>query len=223
MGALSKQDRQLIVEKLKQMRHPVKLIHFTQERDCELCQITRELLQDVAQLSDNISLEIYNFKKDKSKVAEYRIDKVPATVVQGAKDFGIRFYGLPAGYEFVTLLEDILQVSKGTSGLSLESVKKLRKLTVPLHLEVFVTPTCPYCPGAARLAHQLAMESDLITADMVEATEYPDLVLRYEVQGVPKTIVNKAIGIEGSLPEADFVNQILEGAAVSNQHNVIAL
>lgn len=217
MAVLSEKDRQQIVERLQQMQQPVKLVHFTQELDCELCRMTLDLLQDVAQLSDNISLEVYNFQLDKAKVAEYRVDKVPATVVQGEKDYGIRFYGLPAGYEFITLLEDILQVSSRESGLSPENTVKLSKLTEPMHLEVFVTPTCPYCPAAARLAHQLAIESDLITADMVEATEYPDLVRRYEVRGVPKTVINQAIWIDGSLPEADFIDQVLEGAGVSAQ------
>ncbi len=217
MLALSEKDQQLIAERLKGRRCPVRLIHFTQELECELCRETLQLLKELAGLSDKLSLEIYNFQLDKEKVAQYRIDKVPATVVEGVKDYGIRFFGLPAGYEFAALLEDILQVSQGTSGLSPETVEKLHKLTEPLHLEVFVTPTCPYCPAAVRLAHQMAIESDLVTADMVEATEYPDLVRRYAVQGVPKTVINESVWIEGSLPEPEYIDQIVEGVGVSEQ------
>lgn len=209
MIELSDKDRQQILARLQGMQNAVKLVHFTQELDCDFCGETKELLETLASLSGRISLEVYNLQLEKDKAAQYGIDKVPATVIEGARDYGIRLYGLPAGYEFVVLLEDILRVSRGESGLSAESVAKLRSLAAPVHLQVFVTPTCPYCPGATLLAHQLALESEQITADMVEATEFPDLVRRYNVRGVPKTIVNGKAGIEGSLPEPHFIDGIL--------------
>lgn len=217
MAALSKHEREQISEYIKGMKNPVKLIHFTQELACEMCSQARQLLEDVALLSDKISLEVYNLQIDKQKAEEYGIDRVPATVIEGAKDHGIRLYGLPAGYEFGVLLLDILQVSQGVSGLSPESVEKLRKLTQPVHLQVFVTPLCPYCPGAVRIAHQLAIESDLITADMVEATEYPDLVRRYAVTGVPRTAINDGEFIDGSLPESDFVDEVVNAVSAMAQ------
>jgi glutaredoxin-like protein len=176
VAILSEKDRHLIQERLKEMAEPVKLVHFTRKMDCDLCPHTQQLLEELVSLSTKLSLEIFNFQIDKDKVAHYRVDKFPATILEGARDYGIRFYGLPAGYEFAVLLQDIVQVSRRVSGLSPESVEKLRGLTVPTHLEVFVTPTCRYCPGAVHLAHQLAIESDLVTADMVEATEFADLV-----------------------------------------------
>lgn len=122
MMTLSEKDRQHIVVRLQEMQNPVKLIYFTQELECEPCRITEDLLADVVLLSEKLSLVVYNFQLDKEKAAQYRIDKVPATIVEGAKDYGIRFYGLPAGYEFAALLEDILQVSMGNSGLNSETV-----------------------------------------------------------------------------------------------------
>ena len=220
MAALSKDERQQISEHIKEVQNPVKLVHFTQELDCELCPQTRDLLEDVALLSDKLSLEVYNSLLDKEKVGQYGISKVPATVIEGEKDYGIRLYGLPAGYEFAVLLLDILQVSQRNSGLRPESVEKLRNLAQPLHLEVFVTPMCPYCPGAVRIAHQLAIESDLITADMVEATEYPELVRRYAVRGVPKTVINGSVSIDGSLPESDYVDEVVNSIAALG-HSVV--
>ena len=213
MIELTHKDRRQIEALFQKLEQPVKLIYFTQEIECELCSETRQLLETLTALSDKVSLEVCNFQLDKEKAAQYRIAQVPATVVQGAKDYGIRFYGLPAGYEFVVLLEDIVRVSLGSSGLDPQSIKRLQELSRPVHLEVFATPTCSYCPAAVRLAHQLAIESDLITADMVEATEFPDLVQRYKVRGVPKTVVNGAVGFEGALPESDFVAEVLNGAA----------
>ena len=101
----------------------------------------KELLSELLGLSDKLSLEVYNFLLDKEKVAEYAVDKVPATAVRNGKDYGIRFYGLPAGYEFATLLDAILSVSQGDSGLKAENREKLAKVTQPVHLQVFVTPT----------------------------------------------------------------------------------
>lgn len=117
----------------------------------------------------------------------------------------------------VVLLEAALRVSQGESGLSSESIEKLKNLKSPLHIEVFVTPTCPYCPAAARLAHQLAIESDLITADIVEATEFPELIQRYAVRAVPKTVINGVAPIEGSLPESDYVDGIISSVRAANE------
>jgi len=141
MAMLSEKDRQEIRARLKAMESPVKLINFTQELECAFCHETRQLLQEVADLSDKLSLEVYNFQLDKEKVAQYNIDKIPATVIEGAKDYGIRFYGIPSGYEFATLLEDILTVSQERSGLSPATIERLLALDRPLHLQVFVTPT----------------------------------------------------------------------------------
>jgi predicted DsbA family dithiol-disulfide isomerase len=66
-----------------------------------------------------------------------------------------------------------------------------------------------------RLAQQLAMESDLITADLVEITEFPDLARRYQVRAVPRTVVNGTAGIDGALPESEFVKAVVAAARKS--------
>ena len=141
MGLLSDQEAREIRQQLQAMVNPVELIHFTQERNLEYGQETRTLLQEVASLSDKLSLRIHDYLRDQDEVAAYKIDKVPATVVRNAKDYGIRFYGLPAGYGFVNLLDALVTVSRGDSGLSQATKEKLKTLWPPVHLEVFVTPT----------------------------------------------------------------------------------
>jgi alkyl hydroperoxide reductase subunit AhpF len=123
------------------MENPVKLVHFTQEIECRSCPEMRRLLQEVADLSDKLALELCNFQPDRDKVTQYNVDKVPGTAVEGAKDYGIRFYGPLSGYEFATLLDDIVAVSRGRSELSRATIERLRALDRPLHLQVFVTPT----------------------------------------------------------------------------------
>jgi len=141
MGLIRDSDTVEIRGRLQGMVNPVKLVHFTQELNLEYGRETLQLLKELAALSDKLQLEVYNFLLDKEKVAEYAVDKVPATVIRNGKDYGIRFYGLPAGYEFATLLDAILAVSKGDSGLRQDSREKLGQITQPVHLEVFVTPT----------------------------------------------------------------------------------
>jgi len=85
----------------------------------------------------------------------------------------------------------------------------LKDISTPLRLQVFVTPTCPYCPRAVFLAHQFAMENEHIVADGVEATEYPHLSVKYSVRGVPKTVGNDKDVAEGAIPEAHLLQNVL--------------
>jgi alkyl hydroperoxide reductase subunit AhpF len=141
MGLIDDADAAEIRERLSEMLNPVRLIHFTQELNLEYGREARQLVEEVAGFSDKLTVEVYNFLLDRDRAAEYGIDKVPATVIRNGKDYGIRFYGLPAGYEFSTLLDTILDVSKADSRLKPESRAKLAAITDPVKLEVFVTPT----------------------------------------------------------------------------------
>jgi glutaredoxin-like protein len=210
MAIIQEKDKQTIQDRLKDLVDPVKLINFTQELECQFCRETRQLVTELAELSDKIGLEVYNFQLDTEKVKQYAVDKVPAVVIEGARDYGIRYYGIPSGYEFASLLETMMAASRGDSGLSQESKEKIEPLDRSVHIQVFVTPTCPYCPAAVVTAHKLAIESDLITADMIESTEFPHLAIKYNVRGVPRIVVNEDTQIEGALPEQDFVAEVLK-------------
>lgn len=209
MPILDEKVTKEVKKRLAGLPHPVKIINFTQELECQFCKETRELVEDVAALSDKITLEKYDLVKNQGMAKKFNIDKIPATIVMGEKDYGIRFFGIPSGYEFSTLLEAILMVSRRDSGLSEETRQQLAALKQKLHLQVFITPTCPYCPGAVHLAHQFAMESDKVTADMVEAIEFPHLSQEFNVRGVPKTIANQRDAAEGALPEAQLLARVL--------------
>ncbi|MGQ9599965.1 MAG: protein disulfide oxidoreductase [Anaerolineae bacterium] len=216
MPLISTQDAELLRNEFAaQLVNPVKLLVFTQTFECQFCAETRQIVEEVAALSDKITAEIYNFVVDKAVAESYGVDKIPAIAilrVEGDrdKDYGIRFYGIPSGYEFTSLIEDILDVSKGESGLQPKTKKAVAELTEPVHIQVFVTPTCPYCPQAVRLAHKLAIESELIRADMVEAIEFPHLANKYGVYGVPRTVINEKVHQEGAAPESLLLSKLLE-------------
>jgi glutaredoxin-like protein len=206
----------------EEMGGMVTLLHFTQEpgrlvlpdslkgQECLFCRETKQLLEEVSSLSEKVELQVFDFSADKDKAAEFGIDKIPALVIMGEKDHGIRFYGIPSGYEYTSLVEAIVDVSRGQTSLSDKTKETLRVLDKDIHLQVFVTPTCPYCSISVRLAHQFALESVHIKADMLEATEFPHLSDRFSVMGVPKTVINGQAYIEGALPEDRFLAEILK-------------
>jgi len=142
MPLLQDKDKKVIETHFQEeLVNPVRLVNFTQALECEFCAETRQLAEEVAALSDKIELEVYNFAIDKDKVTEYDVDKIPAIAVVGEKDYGIRYYGIPSGYEFSSLIEDIVDVSKGEGELLPATTEALAGIAQPLHFQVFVTPT----------------------------------------------------------------------------------
>lgn len=214
MGLIPEDHKMHIKEELQQgLKDPVRVILFTQEMECQFCREARKLTGEVASLvPDKIKVEIYDFVKDDAKVKEFGIDKVPAIAIVGSKDYGIRYYGIPYGYEFNTFVDNIINVSKGTTNLSEETKTKLKTLDKPVHIQVFVTLTCPYCPIAAGLAHKFAVESDMVKSDVVEVGEFPHMAQKYSVMGVPKIVINERTEVVGAVPEAQFVAHILQAA-----------
>ncbi len=210
MALLKDKDREYLKESFSKLENDVKILLFTQEHECQYCELTHEMAQEVAELSDKISLEVYDFVADKEKAEEYGIDKIPALVLLGDRDYGIRFFGIPAGYEFTTLVEDIIDVAKRDPGLEPEIIEGLKKVTKPVHMQAFVSPTCPYCPKAVRAAHRFAMANDNITGDMVEVSEFPHLAVKYDVQGVPKTVINEKVDLVGGQPLQQFLEAVLQ-------------
>ncbi len=209
MTFLNEKTRGEVREMLSGLSGEVALLLFTGGPECLYCEETRQLLEEIAGLSDRLRLEVRNIARDREVAEHYGIDKTPALVVQGEQDQGIRFFGIPSGYEFGTLLETIRLVSANDPELSPELLEKVGRIGRPVHLQVFVTPTCPYCPQAVVAAHKLALASEHIRADMVEATEFPDLARRYRVMGVPRTVLGEEEAIEGAVPTEHLVEWLL--------------
>lgn len=144
MSLLNDKIKPQVQQALADIAGPVKLVLFTQQQDaleCQFCAETRELAQEVTELSDKLALEVYDFVEDQAAVEQYMVDKIPALAIVGARDYGVRYYGLPSGYEFGTIIQDILHVSRGESGLSEKSKADIARLNAPVRIQVFVTPT----------------------------------------------------------------------------------
>jgi glutaredoxin-like protein len=223
MDILSKEVSEATQKKFsEELTADVKLIHFTQEpsrlivpdhlrgQECMFCRETKALVKDICSLSEKIELVLYDFTADTDLVKKYGIDKIPATVITRNATKNIRFFGIPSGYEYTGFIEAIIDVSKGSTGLKLETKQALKGIDKDIHIQTFVTPTCPYCTISVRLGHQFAFESPHIVADMIESTEFPYLAHKYNVAGVPRTIINESVTIEGAVPEEIFLQNVLK-------------
>jgi glutaredoxin-like protein len=191
---------------------PVKIVMFTQELECRFCSDTRQLVQDLATLTDKINVEVYDFQADADKAKAMGIDKIPALAIIGRKDHGVRIYGIPYGYELQTLLEALVTVSTGKTDLSEKTKAILADIKSPVHIQVFVSLTCPHCSAAAVIAHKLAVESDYIRADVIDTTEFPMLAQKYAVMGVPKVVINEKVEFTGAFNEDLFAEHTVLGA-----------
>jgi glutaredoxin-like protein len=141
MALLNAQIRKDVQQSLADVAHPVTFKVFTQALECQYCKETRELVEEVAALSDKLSVEVYDFEKDRELADSLGIDKIPGIAVVGQKDYGIRMFGIPSGYEFGSLIESIKLVSEGESGLSPETKQLVAGLKEPTTIQVFITPT----------------------------------------------------------------------------------
>ncbi len=217
MGWLRPQDRRMIVDRLtRELTDPVRVVLFTTSpgglevpgRPCPTCGPTQELLTELASLDPRIQLEVHGVLSEPEHARALRVERLPAILLERDGEARLRFYGIPAGFELVTLLDGLIMVSRRDSGLEPAVRAQLKELSVPVHIQVFVTPTCPYCPRAARLAYAAAIESPWVQADVVEVSEFPDLIERYQVMGVPKVVINDLVAFEGAVPADVFVRQI---------------
>lgn len=156
MALLRDADREGLRKELAKLSAPVRLIFFSQALDCEYCPLTKQILEEIVSLTDKVQVQECDFSIDHEAVARYKIARVPAIAIARVEqpkllvtgneqpreiDYGIRYYGVPAGFEFAALISDIVTVSSGESGLSEQSKAALKQLKAPLHLQVFSTPT----------------------------------------------------------------------------------
>jgi glutaredoxin-like protein len=195
----------------ERMVEPVKIVMFTQEVECRFCSDTRQLVQEIATLNDKINVEVYDFIVDATKAQELKIEKIPALAIVGKKDYGVRIYGIPYGYELQTLIAAVIGVSTGKTDLSDKTKAILADVKAPVHIQVFVTLTCPHCPVAASIAHKLAIESDMITADVIDSSEFATLAQKYSVIGVPKIVINEKVDFVGAFSEDLFAEHVVLG------------
>jgi len=143
MGFLNDRDADAVRQEFQKLAGPVKLVVFSQELEAgELCRQNEALVKEVAALAaDKITVEVLNPAIDRERAEAYGVDRVPAIVVEGARDYGIRFLGIPSGYEFSNLIDSMIAVSSGRAAISDETRTALAGLAGDVDIKVFSTPT----------------------------------------------------------------------------------
>ncbi|MCK9443187.1 MAG: thioredoxin family protein [Tissierellaceae bacterium] len=194
----------------EKMNNEVTLALFTKEGPCETCPETQSYLEEVVSTTDKLSLKLYDLNTDKELAEKYEVSHVPSIVVLDKdKEYrGIKFVGIPAGHEINSLVNTLLSVSGSGSPLSKELEERVAKVDKPVNIKVFVTLSCPHCPGAVEKAHLLALENPNISAEMVEAQTFAALSDQFNVSSVPKIVINDEFEFVGNQPLEVFMDTI---------------
>ena len=200
----------------------VKIDFFTQKasklfvagrEECPTCDDARTLYTEVASLSEKVSLTVYEFADFREEAQKVGVDKIPAAVLRGPANRPLLFFGVPGGNEFPNFIETIIEVSKTSVELPAETAKQLKKLKDKTSIAVYVTPTCPHCPGVVRAAYRLALASAQIDASAVEISEFPRLGQQLGVRAVPFTVINNQAAFAGAVDEAGLLEYIQKAVA----------
>jgi glutaredoxin-like protein len=205
MALLSTVDAEQVKKLFGTLTKDVNIRLYTQKLNCPGCADTELILAELALLSERLKIEVLNALTEPERKATDSVDLVPAILISDGTHNRTRLYGTPSGYEFTTLLTAVMDAGSESESLEQPTLDFLAGLRSDLHFRVFVTPTCPYCPRAAVLALRMAQKSPRVRADVIEANEFPEISMKYRVQGVPRTVVNERFVAEGAMPEAAVV------------------
>ena len=208
MDLFDEKTKQQLKQVLSEMKNPIKIHFWTQEIECPTCSVNHQFLMEISSLTDKIKLYVHDFVKEKDLAEKYNIDKIPAILLTDEKEtiLGVRFFGIPAGYEINSFISACLELSGVAEPIDAAIEKRIKNINKKVHIQVFVTLTCPYCPTAVMTAHKLAIKNSNIIADMIESSTFTPLAIKYNVTSVPKTVINETLEFVGAQP----LNLLLE-------------
>lgn len=210
MGIISDEDREYLKNEFnKNISKEVEILHFMDTEDSsEYNEQTKELLNELIELNENLELTEIDCS-NKERMKEEGVSLCPSIKVKSERSGFVNFYGAPAGYEFGSLIEGI--IDKGSDkeiSISEENMKEIKSIDEPVDMKVFVTSSCPYCPQAVRTAHQLSMINENIKGSMVDANNFSELSREYQVSSVPHTVINGNVSFVGALSPEEVIKKI---------------
>ena len=198
-----------IKEILDQMLNPIMIKLFIDGK-CDTCLETKQLLEETATLNDKIKLVVHEVKTDKAEAEKYDITLTPSFIFLDDKGVyrGVKFSGFPGGHEINSFLSAIIEMSGHRVDFPQETLDLIAKIDKPVDIKVFVTLSCPHCPGAVETAHRLAMLNPNIKGVMIEAQTFNEMSNKYKVSGVPKIVINDKHELLGNQPVEEFLKKI---------------
>lgn len=207
---LNKEISKQVKEFLAEMVTPVTVVSFVQKTGCQTCAQTVQLLKEVEELGSKITVVEKDINKDEEEAKKYNITLTPSLVMldSNGKYLGVKFNGIPAGHEFNSFLNAIVFMSGYNLGFEQSVIDKVKEIKKPVDIKVFVTLSCPHCPGAVTTAQRLAMLNEHIEASMIESQTFMAMASKYKVSGVPKIVINDKYEILGNQPVEAFLAEI---------------
>jgi alkyl hydroperoxide reductase subunit AhpF len=178
---------------LAAMRDPVRVTFFTSAQGCAPCPTVASFLGELAAIEPRVLLETRDFDAEPDVARALGVHAVPAMALrrEGDARYPVRFYGLPSGHEFGAFLRILILLStgRGTEGVDAAAVAGIGR---DANLKVFVLGSCPRCPEAALLGASVAAASPRVTAEIIEADAFPDLVRRFGLAATPTIVIDDA-------------------------------
>lgn len=193
------------------MKSPVTIEFFTEPGAASGDQ-TRDFLEEIAEITEKVTVHYNDMPEAQAKADEYGIQRMPGFAVldEAGKDHGIQFYGLPGGHEINSFIYALMQVGGVKEELPGDLAQEVAGFDKDINIKVFVTLSCPHCPGAVSKAHRLALENPRIKAEMIDANLFPELSQKHNVSSVPKIVFNDGQDLLGNQPVEAFMNALRE-------------
>lgn len=213
MPFLAEENRIEIRRAFDTLKDAVLLEIFTRREDCLYGAETRELMNELGRLHEKVRVSFVDLDREPDAAPD--VDKVPCIFLRSSESLDrvpIRFYGIPSGSAFQAFLEAVLDLSFGETPLKASSKAALSRVSRPLHLQVFISPTCEFCPYAIRWATLAAIEQPSIRADIVKSTDFLGLAERYQITSVPTVVVDEETTFPGAVPEKEFIKHLISAA-----------
>jgi len=213
---LPKETKNVLHKRFEEIDKPVHLAIFTKkEENDEFNTITTLFVKELTALSKKITATFHQIGDETSK--KYDITHSPTVMIQPEK-YHIWYTGAPFGEEGRSFIDAILMASQEDSRLTKESRKKLDELSEKRHIRVFVTLSCPYCPGQVLNGFKAAIQRpDLISAECIDASEHLKLSEKFDVGAVPHTVINDQSISKGLEPEEQFIEEVISLEEVQMQ------
>ena len=211
---ISKSSLEVIQKRAGQIKKPVRVIVFTTDIGCEACPDMVELARAIKAQMGKIVLEIYDKVMDRDKSEQYDITIAPAVVVQGEEGQTVTFFGLIEDVFLEVLLDTLHAVSEKKVWFPENIRCTVRHLTNDVKIRVLVESDCALCKPVAETAIGLALESSYIKTDIITASDYPELIKKYNITTLPKTIFGENLHMDGHVKESEFLEMIFQAEGV---------
>ncbi|BDU51514.1 protein disulfide oxidoreductase [Haliovirga abyssi] len=192
------------------LKNEVKILFFKSSETDKYIEETEAFLNELKSTTDKIKLEIYENEENNEKIEKFSIKLYPAIVLTNEDESitGIKYYGIPAGHEINSFVLDLISISGNEKALSAQILDRINKINKKVNIKIFISLSCPHCPGAVVNAHRLALENRNIDAEMIESSRFNELANKFGVSAVPHILFNETEKLLGDQPLDKFLDII---------------